>query len=611
MNVRNEYPRPQFKRQQWLNLNGSWNFTYDDNDLGIKEKWFIGGKNFSKTIIVPFVYQTEKSGIHDTSTHEIVWYHKKININLMTDKRYILHFGAVDYFADIYLNGQHVGSHKGGNVSFSFDVTYFLNDEDNDLVVRVFDPQGDETILRGKQYWKADSEKIWYTNTTGIWQTVWMEEVAMTYLENIKITPLFDDGKVQLDLSLNQQTSSSEIMFEIKYSEIVVTKGTVKMIDKNSSVAVDLLGQEIFRRNFHGEGWSWTPEQPNLFDLKLTLKVAGRIVDEVESYFGFRKVHQENGMVYLNNKPYYQKLVLDQGYWPESLLTAPSDEALKADISLAKEMGFNGCRKHQKTEDPRFLYWADKLGYLVWGECASAPIYHEYSVNELMREWQEIIARDYNHPCIITWVPLNESWGVPQIQRDRQQQHFSQAIYHYIHSVDSTRLVISNDGWSMTETDICAIHNYSHGNSDEIEKYNFFVKTLSKIENILSYPSTPWPIYADGFAHKDVPIILTEFGGIGYKVGESQGWGYTSVATEKDFIDEYQRILQAVYSSKALWGFCYTQLTDIEQEINGLLTYHRKSKCDLKKIKAINDSYHCATLKLFNYSQIQGEVELY
>jgi beta-galactosidase/beta-glucuronidase len=255
-------------------------------------------------------------------------------------------------------------------------------------------------------------------------------------------------------------------------------------------------------------------------------------------------------------------------------------------------MGFNGCRKHQKTEDPRFLYWADKLGYLVWGECASAPIYNENAVNRLLHEWDEIIERDYNHPSIVTWVPLNESWGIRNIQRDRQQQHFSQTMYHYLHSIDTTRLVISNDGWNMTETDICAIHNYSHGSVDEPEKYQAFKEHLETKQNIMDYPSTSWNIYADGFNNQGEPVILTEFGGIGFKVDAQNGWGYTSVESEKDFISEYQRIMDAVYASKALWGYCYTQLTDVEQEINGLVAYNRQPKCNLAAIKKINDKYH-------------------
>jgi len=255
-------------------------------------------------------------------------------------------------------------------------------------------------------------------------------------------------------------------------------------------------------------------------------------------------------------------------------------------------MGFNGCRKHQKTEDPRFLYWADKLGFLVWGECAAPAIYTDRSVMRLMQEWAEIITRDYSHPSIVTWVPINESWGVPKISFDRQQQHFSQAMYHFIHSLDQQRLVISNDGWAMTETDICAIHNYAHGQESERQKYLYFKDSLSTREKLVNRVSTPWPIFAGGFSYQDQPILLTEFGGIGFDVSGQPGWGYTSVENQQDFLKDYQRIMTAVYDSVGLWGYCYTQLTDVEQEINGLLTYDRQPKVDLAAIKEINEQFH-------------------
>ncbi len=589
--MRNEYPRPQFRREQWINLNGEWAFQFDDLDLGKKEKWYQGTKRFDEKITVPFVYQTKKSGLNTTIPHEIVWYQRKLSVVRRKGKRYILHFGAVDYLSDIYINEEHVLTHEGGHTSFSIDITDHLL-ADNLLTVRVYDPLEDETIPRGKQFWEAKSRGIWYTNTTGIWQTVWLEEVNDCYLQKIKLTPQYDEGRLHLQALISKVADHSYLKFSIQYKEEKIASGNIQLISKHLDVSVDLFDEKIFRHNFHGEGYSWTPETPNLFDLSFELYEEDKLQDQVTSYFGFRKIHQEGGMIYLNNRPYYQKLVLDQGYWPESLMTAPTDEAFVTDIQLAKEMGFNGCRKHQKTEDPRFLYWADKLGYLVWGECAAVPFYHENSVNRLMKDWAEIIDRDYNHPCIVTWVPLNESWGIPDVQRNRQQQHFSQTMYHYLHSLDTTRLVISNDGWSMTETDICAIHNYAHGTLKEPEKYKFFVETLSNKETILNFSSASWGIYANGFAHQGEPIILTEFGGIGFDVSGQPGWGYTTVSSEENFVAEYGRIMNAVYASKILYGYCYTQLTDVEQEINGLLTYERKPKCDLSLIRKINETFH-------------------
>ncbi len=595
--IRNEYPRPQFVREKWNNLNGEWDFAFDDANVGLKEKWYCGDKVFEQKITVPFVFQSEKSGIGITQPHEIVWYKKELTIEKKDKKRYLLHFGAVDYLSDVYVNGQHVLNHEGGHTSFHVDITDWLS-EDNVLVVRVYDPLTDESIPRGKQFWETQSRGIWYTNTTGMWQSVWLEEVDEIYIEKVKMTPIYDEGKLRIQVKISATMPQMKLDFAIRYGAEAIASGSIDFMSQKVDFFVDLFDEMIFRHNFHGEGYSWTPETPNLFDVDFKLIRAEEVKDVVASYFGFRKIHHERGMIYLNNRPYYQKLVLDQGYWPESLMTAPSDAAFVKDIQLAKEMGFNGCRKHQKTEDPRFLYWADKLGYIVWGECASAPFYNEDSVNRLMREWQEIIDRDYNHPCVITWVPLNESWGIPDVQRNRQQQHFSQTMYHYIHSLDTTRLVISNDGWAMTETDICAIHNYAHGNPDEKEKYEFFTNTLRTKENILAYSSAAWDIYAKGFDNKGEPVLLTEFGGIGFDVSGQPGWGYTSVSTKEEFISEYGRIMEALYASEVLFGYCYTQLTDVEQEINGILTYNRQPKCDISLIKEMNDRFHLPRIKV-------------
>ncbi|HCE13441.1 glycoside hydrolase family 2 TIM barrel-domain containing protein [Enterococcus sp.] len=590
---RTEYPRPQFVRDKWTNLNGEWLFMYDDQNVGVENKWQDDPSHYQKTIQVPFVYQSAESGIGDRTPHDIVWYMREFEVSYSKYERVLLHFGAVDYEADIYINGQHVKNHIGGHTSFEVDITHQLLDGGPQRVaVRAYDRHDDESTPRGKQFWEAESAAIWYTNSTGIWQTVWLEVVQDSYLQKTKLVPRFDAGKIDITAEVNQVISDLSLAYEITFGETAIAAGTAVFTEAKVVFEVELFQEHIFRTNFHNNGWSWTPENPQLFDIRFTLKQKDRCLDTVNSYFGMRKIHTENGMVYLNNKPYYQKLVLDQGYWPSGLLTAPTDEAFQQDILLAKEMGFNGCRKHQKTEDPRFLYWADRLGFLVWGECAAPAIYNERSVSRLMHEWTEIIDRDSNHPSIVTWVPINESWGVPAIGHDRQQQHFSQAMYHYIHSIDPTRLVISNDGWAMTETDICALHNYSHGTKEEPEKYDYFKKTLSTRENLVSRMTSAWPVFAKGFAYQDQPILLTEFGGIGFDVSGQPGWGYTSADNETDFLKDYQRIMTAVYQSVGLWGYCYTQITDVEQEINGLLTYDRQPKVPLAAIKKINDQFH-------------------
>ena len=593
MIYREEYPRPHFVRKEWLNLNGIWQFAFDDNNIGLKEKWFQKVHAFEQSIRVPFAYQSKLSGINDPSFHDWVWYRREFKTpENWKDKHVILHFGAIDYRAWVYVNEQLVGFHEGGHVSFSFDITNYLNGGTETLVVRVEDPSTDETIPRGKQFWIEKSDAIWYTRTTGIWQTVWLEAVSPTHLSKLRFTPEMDEGDITIDFEISGEYVGKEIEIEINFKDEIVCKDRIEIYEKYNKRSINLHNRKIFRTEFHHEGWNWTPEHPNLFEVKITIKDGSEILDEIKSYFGMRKIHRENGMVYLNNKPYYQKLVLDQGYWPEGLLTAPYDGDFKKDIELAKSMGFNGCRKHQKVEDPRFLYWADRIGFLVWGECAANASFSEGAVSRLTKEWIEIIERDYNHPCIVAWVPLNESWGIPQVRDNQQQQHHSLAMYHLIHSLDTTRIVISNDGWELTKSDICAVHNYQHGNSDESAKYEAFREALLTKENILLSQPSKRKIYANGFKHEGEPIILTEFGGIGFKVGEEEGWGYTSVGNVEEFIIDYSRIMEAVYSSRVLNGFCYTQLTDVEQEINGLLTYDRKPKCDLAKIKQINCSWH-------------------
>jgi beta-galactosidase/beta-glucuronidase len=591
---RQEYPRPQLVRKEWQNLNGVWDFAFDDRNEGTKQKWFLTDSTaFDKEINVPFAYQTERSGIADPTFHDLVWYKREFTVpDHWKNKRVILHFGAVDYRAWVYINERFVGFHEGGNTNFSFDITEQLTEGTQTVVVKVEDPSTDETIPRGKQYWIEESDGIWYTRTTGIWQTVWLEAIHPLHISKLRYTPDVDRGEIGVEFELEGDLTDAEVQFDIRFKGEGIAKDTVVVHERYNRRSFNLYNKKIFRTGFHHDGWNWTPENPNLFDVNITVMENGKVMDEIDSYFGMRKIHTENGMVYLNNRPYYQKLVLDQGYWPEGLLTAPSDEDLKKDIELSKQLGFNGCRKHQKVEDPRFLYWADRLGYLVWGECAASPSFSENAAARLTKEWIEIIQRDYNHPSVVAWVPLNESWGIPNVRDNRQQQHHSLAMYHLIHSLDQTRLVISNDGWELTKTDICAVHNYNHGNKNETVKYEKYKEDLGTLEGILASKPARRSIYANGFEHEGEPILLTEFGGIGFKVGDDSGWGYTSVTNTEDFIEDYKRIMEAVYSSKALFGFCYTQLTDVEQEINGLLTYDRKPKCELQKIKEINDMWH-------------------
>jgi len=595
---RQEYPRPQLVREKWMNLNGIWEFEFDDDNVGLEERRYQEDKSFTGKIQVPFAYQTKLSDVHDVGFHDWVWYRRRFEVpQEFKNKQIFLHFGAVDYCAMVYVNGQFAGRHEGGQTAFSFDITTHLKGGWESIVVRVEDPSTDETIPRGKQFWQEEPSGVWYTRTTGIWQTVWLEAVEKTHLKKLMFTPDLDRGEIVVEFELSGDYLRKTVEIIILFEGEVIAQDCIITQESFNRRSINLFNRKIFRTGFHHEGWTWTPEKPNLFDVFIKIKDGEQVLDRVTSYFGMRKIHTENGMFFLNNKPYYQKLVLDQGYWPKGLLTAPADDDYKKDIELAKKMGFNGCRKHQKVEDPRFLYWADKLGFLVWGECAASASYSIDAVSRLTREWLEIIERDYNHPCIVAWVPINESWGVPHICNNEQQKHHSLAMYHLIHSLDTTRLVITNDGWEMTKTDICAIHNYNHGQKEEVEKYEYYRESLSTTEKLLDSMPAGHNIYTGGFHHMGAPILLTEFGGIGFRVGDDKGWGYTSVSCEEEYLENYRSIMKAVFASKSLYGYCYTQLTDVEQEINGLLTYDRKPKCDLKKIKEFNNLWHVDSVK--------------
>lgn len=579
---RNEYPRPQFVRNEWLNLNGQWDFSFDDENKGLTEKWYVNFPS-GKKINVPFAYQTKLSGLNDPSFHDVVWYRRGLEIpENWAGKQIILHFGAVDYRAWVYVNGELATFHEGGNVSFSTNITHLLKEGEQEITVRVEDPSQDVTIPRGKQYWHEKSESIFYTRTTGIWQTVWVEPIETTSLTSIRWTPDIDRGDIELEFDVEGKMSDNlSLQVDISFNGQNIVSDLVGIRETYNKRSFNLRNRFTDRSNIHGPGWYWSPEHPNLFDVKLTLKSGEAVLDEIESYFGMRKVSIENGIFMLNNMPYYQKLVLDQGYFPEGLLTAPTDEDLKNDIVLAKEMGFNGARKHQKVEDPRFLYWADKLGYLVWGEMANASEYSEEAARRLATEWFEVVKRDYSHPSIIVWLPLNESWGISRVAFDKQQQAHATSMYWQTKSIDQTRPVLSNDGWEHTISDICGIHNYR--TPEEMEK------AYASVESAISTTPANRVIYADGFSYRGEPILITEYGGIAYKADDAEGWGYSAVKSADDLVNEYRKVTEVLFNSPVIQGFCYTQLTDVEQEINGLLTYDRKPKCELSKIKEINE----------------------
>ncbi|KIL40920.1 glycoside hydrolase family 2 [Gordoniibacillus kamchatkensis] len=578
MIARDDYPRPQFVRDAWMTLNGTWDFAADDEHVGAAERWYEHGP-FERQICVPFAYQSQLSGIHESTFHDVVWYRRPFKIPAEhAGKRAILHFGAVDYDAKVWVDGQLVCTHQGGNSSFSVDITDVLKGEEHHIVVRAQDYFEDLTLPRGKQYWKEKGEVMWFTNMTGIWQSVWIEFVHSVYLERVRFTPHLDTNEIEIETFIEGLARGQrvDLCVEITFKGAFIAKETI------------CAGNEESRRihlndfNDHGFGRWWSPEKPNLYDVQFTLLLDGRPVDRVTSYFGVRKISIENGKVCLNNKPYQMKLVLDQGYYHDGILTAPSDEAIRLDVELCKQMGFNGARKHQMVADPRYLYWCDKLGLLVWGEMANAYKYSESYAYKMASEWGEVIKRDYNHPCIVAWVPLNESWGVPDIWNHAKQRHHAMSLYHFTKSVDDTRLVLSNDGWEHCISDLCTIHDYAHDRALLMERY-------TSIERVMNDLPGKKFIYAEGYQYGGEPVLVTEFGGVNLRVLPESPVVTPCAANEREFLKQLVDVIHPMVVSGMVQGYCYTQLTDTETEICGLLTWERQPKIPLSLIRRINE----------------------
>ena len=573
---RPEHPRPDFVRPDWLNLNGAWEFAFDDDKAGVAGRWFEPGRRFDRTITVPFCYQCAASGIHDTGKHEVVWYRRALTVpENMKGRRLLLRFGAVDFECDVYVNGLRAGGHRGGYTPFAVDITDYVADGENDLCVRVSDPY-DCTQPRGKQNWLDKWFGCWYTPVTGIWQTVYLEAAGSPYLTSAHVTPDLDAGTATLRLVLNEAPAEPiEAVVEVTFEGKPFRRQAVTLTERSQRVVIDMVNGWNIQGFF-----TWSPERPALYDVDINLSSG----DKVSTYFGMRSVEIKDGWVLLNKRPLYQRLVLDQGYWPDTLLTPPSDEAIKADIEWTKKFGYNGARKHQKLEDPRYYYWADKLGMVVWGEIPSAYEFTRESVQNLEETLAGFIDRDFNHPSIITWVPLNESWGVDRIYRDKRMQSAAEMLYCQAKAMDGTRLVSANDGWELTRTDIFSLHDYAAEGS-------ILEKHFADRERIERISCDHHMAVAEGvkFTGQEA-FILTEYGGIAFqREGDEEGaWGYhDKVKDEEAFFARYAGQQAAIRAIPYCQGYCYTQLTDVQQEVNGLLTPDRKPKVDVERFASL------------------------
>jgi beta-galactosidase/beta-glucuronidase len=585
------YPRPHFQRissadaeqSHWQSLNGLWKFAFDDEGKCVQPSDL---SQWSHHIEVPFAPESAKSGIGDTGFHPNCWYEREFETP-PGQGRLLLHFGAVDYRARVWVNDQYIAEHEGGHTAFTLDITHVLNDSGTTKVtVWAQDDPQDLAKPRGKQDWQREPHSIWYPRTTGIWQTVWVERVGTSYIDHIRWTPDFERWEIGCYAALAGDVPASGVQIKMKLSvgERVLVNDTYEVFNGEISrrLALSDPGIDDYRNEL-----LWSPEKPTLINADIELWYKGELLDEVKTYTAMRTVSIQRDRFMLNGRPYYLRLVLDQGYWADSLMTAPDDDALRRDVELAKAMGFNGVRKHQKIEDPRFLYWADVLGLLVWEEMPSSYRFTNKAVERMTKEWTEVIKRDVNHPCIVAWVPFNESWGVPNLVETKAHQNYVLAMYHLTKTLDPTRPVIGNDGWESTDTDILAIHDYDTNPQHLAYRYGPEVK----LSDLFDRKRPGGRILTlDNYPHQGQPVMLTEFGGIAYapedKPDANKIWGYERSWNISELQIKYAALLETINNIEIFSGFCYTQFTDTFQEANGLLYADRTPKFPIEAIRA-------------------------
>ena len=538
---RPEHPAPQLRRRRWTNLNGWWEFG-----AGARRR-------FDRRILVPFAPQAELSGIGERAPGDVLWYRRRFDA---PPGRVRLHLGAVDYRATVWVNGEEVARHEGGHTPFAADLAG-LRAEGNELVVRAEDAPADPTIPRGKQSWKPGSEGIFYTPTSGIWQTVWLEPLPNPSLESARIDPDLGAGRLGVEVAGDGRV---EVLAWLRGAPAGSWSGPAG----RGSVELHPVAP-------------WSPGSPALYDLEVRLLDArGRVRDRLRGYFGLRTVEARDGRFLLNGEPFFQRLVLDQGYFPGGLLTAPADADLRRDIVLARRLGFNGARKHQKLEDPRWLHWADRLGFLAWGEMANAQAHSAAAERRTLAEWGEAVVRDRDHPSLVAWAPMNESFGLAGVA-PAGRERFLERLYALTHRLDGTRPVSGNDGWEHASTDILTVHDY--GAAPEL------AARYRTLEAALEPGGRPAPPFLPGHRHRGQPLIVSEFGGI--VLGAPGGWGYGRAATARELVAGYRAQVEALVGPGPVEGFCYTQLTDVEQERNGLLGFDRRPKASPAAIRAV------------------------
>lgn len=560
MNIyRQEHPNPQFERSQWQNLNGEWDFGFKKTAVGFKFSnderralKYHHENHYPYKINVPFCVESKLSGIGNTDFVNLAWYRKKVNIH-KNGERIFLHIGAADYLTTVLVNAKSAGRHSGGYTSFKFDITDLVADGENEIFILCEDDVKNPLVCRGKQSEQKKSHDCDYTRTTGIWQTVYLEYTPQEYIENFRIYPVAKNSSVTISVDFK---GTADFACDVKYNGNSV--GKVQQKNANGI------------RFFHiplSETHLWEPGRGRLYELEFEFGD-----DKVKSYFGLRSLRLDGYKFLINEKSVFQRLVLDQGFYKDGIYTAKDEAEFVKDIELSFALGFNGARLHQKVFEPRFLYHCDKMGYLVWGEYANWGL--DYSSDKalavFLSEWAEAVNRDFNHPSIVGWCPFNETWNY---KGRRQKNELLSMVYDYTKAVDSTRPCIDTSGNFHVKTDIYDVHDYNYDTELFKKNFDMLVKDNILYEHVLK--DNP-----NRQKYGGEPVFVSEYGGIKWAGDDTvKSWGYgENVTTPEEFAKRYCGLTDALLSNKKMFGFCYTQLYDIEQEQNGLYTYGREKK---------------------------------
>jgi beta-galactosidase/beta-glucuronidase len=595
------YPRPTLCREQWLPLDGTWEFAHDDADVGLAEHWADPARDvsFPDRIEVPIPPEAPASGIGRPEFHPVVWYRRRVELadlapTGLDGRRVLVHFGAVDHRADVWLDGQHLAAHTGGQTPFTVDVTDVLGDDRAayDLVVRAEDDPTDPDQARGKQDWRERTRGIWYERTTGIWQPVWSECVPLDHVVGVTWVPDIAAGVIHGEITLSRRPTAAQVVeVSARLGEELLAEQTTLAHDRSVRMDITL---DALRNGQDRARLLWSPEHPVLLDVEVRLRdrATSAVSDTVWSYTGLRTVAVDGGAFRLNDQPYHLRSVLNQGYRPDTHLAARSTDELRTEVETIKQMGFNSVRIHQKAEDPRWLYWADRLGLAVWSEAASAYAFSPAAVTTYMREWMDLVQRYRSHPSVVLWVPVNESWGVQDIASSPAQQSYVAALAEVTRALDPSRPVVSNEGWEHVDSDVLGIHDYTEDPEVLRDRY----ATRDAVLDLVRTGRTPHgrrPVLTESqrrsFEDGEIPLMITEFGGVSLAAegAADDAWGYSSAGSGDEYAGLLKQQFDALRASTEIMGFCYTQYMDTGQETNGLLFMDGTPKIPLETIRSI------------------------